>query len=146
MRGERPPEKADAIVLFKGATDRIALGYDLATEGYSNTLVISSSDRGRLNDYERSFNGGGPDIAYLVEKQGRTTYEDAHHAARIVRNSGIRSILLVTSWYHMPRAYLLMRLTLLGSEVAIQPQRAGRYRWEGKKTLRIVYRGTPFNI
>ncbi len=41
----------------------------------------------------------------LIEEKSRTTYENAVETKALMQQHGIRSILLVTSAFHMPRAY-----------------------------------------
>ncbi len=55
----------------------------------------------------------------ISEPYAATTYENAHYVSQIIREHGFDSVILVTSWYHMPRSYLLLRLHLLGSGAKI---------------------------
>ncbi len=54
---------------------------------------------------------GVPPGAILVEPRSRTTRENAEETERILRPRGARSVLLVTSAIHMPRAMAAFRAT-----------------------------------
>ncbi len=45
----------------------------------------------------------------IVEDHARNTYENAVDSSAIVRARGFRSVLIVTSAFHMPRAYSCFR-------------------------------------
>jgi uncharacterized SAM-binding protein YcdF (DUF218 family) len=52
---------------------------------------------------------GVPDSMIWFEDRSRSTYENAAFAARILREKGIRTVVLVTEAYHMYRAELCFR-------------------------------------
>jgi uncharacterized SAM-binding protein YcdF (DUF218 family) len=52
---------------------------------------------------------GVPPDAIWVEDRSHSTYENALFAARLLREKGIRRIVLVTEAYHMPRAVRCFR-------------------------------------
>lgn len=52
---------------------------------------------------------GVPESALLLENASRSTYENAQLSAEEIRRHGIKSILLVTSAVHMPRAMAVFR-------------------------------------
>ncbi|MGF1639876.1 MAG: YdcF family protein [Rhodospirillales bacterium] len=56
---------------------------------------------------------GVPAARILVEDRARNTFENAVYTGRIVRDRGWRAVVLVTDWFHMPRAlYVFRRLGL----------------------------------
>jgi uncharacterized SAM-binding protein YcdF (DUF218 family) len=119
---------ADAIVILGGATkstfpprpgvdlseqgDRVLYGAQLYREGKAPVVIASG---GRI-----SWRGGGPsesaDMAKILKTMGvpasailqdptsLNTYENAVNVKKIIKEQGIRRVLLVTSAMHMPRS------------------------------------------
>jgi uncharacterized SAM-binding protein YcdF (DUF218 family) len=110
--------KADLIVAFEGRDGRARAAYKLVEMGLAPNLIISPADGTRLDAFEDAFNPTRP-FARIVEENSRTTLENAVHTKELIRDHGFSSAILVTSWDHMPRAYLLLRAMLLGSGVRI---------------------------
>lgn len=52
---------------------------------------------------------GVPDGAILLEARSTTTSENLNFVLPILDRLGTRSIVLVTDWYHLPRARLVAR-------------------------------------
>jgi uncharacterized SAM-binding protein YcdF (DUF218 family) len=111
-------EESDVVVVFTGTQDRIKKGYELSNAGYATYLMISWANPVMLKDYDREY-GLEKGIEHLVEDKAHTTFENALFTARIIKDRGFKSAILVTSSYHMPRSYFLLRLMLLGSSVKI---------------------------
>lgn len=112
-------EKSDLIVVFAGVEERVKAGYDLARLGYAPYLVISPADTKKLKTYNEK-NGLSKDVKHLVEDKARTTVENAVYTSRIILARQFDSVILVTSFWHMPRSYFLLRSLLAGSNVRVQ--------------------------
>lgn len=112
-------EKTDIIVVFAGEPERIKAGYKLASSGYAHLLVISPADTKKLKTYDEK-NGLPKDVRHLVEDKARTTFENAVYTKKIISEQKFDSVILVTSLYHMPRSYFLLRMVLAGSNVRVQ--------------------------
>jgi uncharacterized SAM-binding protein YcdF (DUF218 family) len=125
--------KADAIVVLGGASqpafpprqmpevmeegDRILYGAKLYREGKAPKVILSG---GRID-----WQGGGtpeavdmanlmepmgvPKTAVILEPSSYNTYENAINVKAIMEAQGIRTILLVTSAMHMPRAIAIFK-------------------------------------
>jgi uncharacterized SAM-binding protein YcdF (DUF218 family) len=52
---------------------------------------------------------------YIIEEQADTTFANALHVAKLIKEHRLTSVLLVTSDYHMPRSFFLLKLTTLTS-------------------------------
>ena len=104
----------DAIVVFAGSNDRIRRGYRLAQSDVAPKLIVSPANRPLLGFYERCYGQPG-DAAYIIEDQADTTFMNACHTAKLIDDHGFESVLLVTSDYHMPRSYFLLKLMTLTS-------------------------------
>ncbi len=52
---------------------------------------------------------GVPERAILLEPRSRNTFENAVETSRLMRSKGLKSLVLVSDRYHLPRAALLFR-------------------------------------
>jgi uncharacterized SAM-binding protein YcdF (DUF218 family) len=114
-RVELPPPRADGIVALTGGANRVETALRLLAEGRAEWLLVSGI-------------GPGPDLASLAKRslvdaaplaarielgrQATSTRGNAAETAAWVRAKDIHSLIVVTAWYHMPRA-----LTELGRAV-----------------------------
>jgi hypothetical protein len=114
-----PEERFDLVAVFGGDPDRIDLGIQEARQGIGKALVVSDSGLDKMDQYFREFGQPGQ-AKVLLEPFARTTDENARLVGRIIRREGFKRVLLITSWYHQPRSYLLLRMALAGSEVEIK--------------------------
>lgn len=121
------PAHFDAIVVLTGGPDRVEAALRLLTNGTADQLLVSGA-------------GGKTDLADLAHLagmnasplEGQVTLGHAAHSTRgnaletvsWVREHGVRSLLVVTSWFHMPRALIELRRVM--PEVATYPYAIGR--------------------
>ena len=101
------PPHADGIVALTGGTDRVETALRLLAEGGARKLLVSGI-------------GGNAELATLARRAGLdpmpiaaqvtlgrdaiTTRGNADETAAWARRNGIRSLIVVTAAYHMPRA------------------------------------------
>lgn len=111
-----PGEKFDLIAVFGGDPARAQLAIQQCQVGRAGALVISDTSSSDLENYFHSYGFPGEAKVFL-EPYARTTDENARMVSKIIRAQGFKRVLLVTSWYHQPRSYLLLRMSLLGTEV-----------------------------
>jgi len=114
-------EKADAVVVFMGAAGRIREGYALARQELAPYLILSPANARRAAAFDRRWGDKGASFRHLIEDRAETTFQNALLTARLLREKGLKSCLLVTSPYHMPRSRLLLALALWGTDVKILP-------------------------
>ena len=123
MSGNGVLEKADLIVVFPGAhpgaQGRIKTGYQLAQKGYAPNLAISGAPRNCLEQYENKYKIPSH-VHRIINGPSITTFQDALCTKEIIEKYGFRSVILVTSSYHMPRSYLLLYSLLIGTGVKVQ--------------------------
>jgi hypothetical protein len=119
---EKPLEKADLLVAFQGSSDRANEVYKLIDGNYASNLVISPANNQQLKAYESKFSPS-QSFGRIVENKARTTFENAVYTQRIIESNNFKSVILVTSWYHMPRSYVLLKTMLIGSHIHIQPHK-----------------------
>lgn len=121
-REQRDPTPADGIVVLTGGADRINDALLLLERGKGRRLVISGVNihapmealKRRWPGRERLF-----ECCVDLDYQARNTYGNAVEARRWAQGQGFRSIILVTSSYHVPRAMLEFEYAMPG--VSIQP-------------------------
>jgi uncharacterized SAM-binding protein YcdF (DUF218 family) len=110
-----PSDSADAVVVLTGGRGRIAEGYNAWRAQAGRDLCILGAGKGAslaqilpvadaLSDEERS--------RILVEGWSTNTLENAFSARSVSEDRKYSSIILVTSDYHIPRAYYLFRKIL----------------------------------
>ena len=116
-----PPPRADGIVALTGGAGRVEEALRLLAEGRAQQLLISGV-------------GGSADFAALARLAGvdprlgrrvtlgraaASTRGNAEETADWVREKNIRSLIVVTAGYHMPRALAELQRTL--PEVVLYP-------------------------
>ena len=112
-------QKSNLIVILPAATDRIRKGYRLAELGYAPNLAIIGVPKEEIVKDKR-YHGFPSNVRRIATTESRSTFEDALNIRNIVHQYGFRSITLVTSAYHMPRAYFLTKIFLGGSKIDLQ--------------------------
>jgi uncharacterized SAM-binding protein YcdF (DUF218 family) len=111
-------QSTDAVVVFTGGAGRIQRGYELLKDGVSNLLIVSAATKAQLKTFDKAYQF--PEGAtHLVEDRAETTFQNALFVGNVIQEKGLKSATLVTSWYHMPRSYLLMRMVLLNSGIEV---------------------------
>ncbi len=107
-------EKPDAVMVFTGSSDRLVEGYNFYLKGLSKKLMITGYDYPQL--------AKEPSVRKLLRKvqkgkvyidlKARNTIENAQNGAQWALKNHVKSILLVTTEGHMPRAYFELRRLL----------------------------------
>jgi uncharacterized SAM-binding protein YcdF (DUF218 family)/glycosyltransferase involved in cell wall biosynthesis len=124
LRMSAAPMRADAVVVFAGGVgesgkagggteERVQHGIDVYKAGYGAHLIFSSGYVYSFPeaDVMRSLavQQGVPADAILLEQRSTNTHENVTFTGDILRQHGWRSVLLVSSPYHMRRALLAWR-------------------------------------
>ena len=109
---------ADVVVVFAGGFNRIETGYKIVNEGYADALIVSPATQGIIAEYNKRFNLRKTAIT-IIEDQAMSTFENALYTNKLIEAHDFRNIILVTSDYHMPRSYFIMRL-LTSPKIQIQ--------------------------
>lgn len=121
------------VPAFSDAVDRLIEAHRLVREGRARHLLVSGGNVRAVGPPEATFlaaqleRWGLPADRIVVEPRSRNTRENAVESARIVRERGWTSLVLVTSAAHMPRALGCFRA--LGLEPAPYPVDAHSTRW-----------------
>ena len=117
--GKAISECSELIVVFPGESQRIEEGFELARSGYAANIAIPGRSLNTLQSLALQ-HGLDDRVGFIPMGHSQTTFEDALLTRRVVKEHGFSSIMLVTSSYHLPRAYFLLRVLLTGCDVTIQ--------------------------
>jgi len=134
LRMSASPRPADAIVVFAGgvgetgkagggAQERLNEALALYRGGYAKSLVLSSGYVYSFKEAELmrdlAVAQGVPPDAIVLEERATNTYQNVTFVDAILREKRWRSILLVSSPYHMRRATMVWRK--VAPDIAVTP-------------------------
>ena len=109
------PQRADAVVVLSGVrTARLEKGLELVRAGVAPTLVISDGRARGWAEANRLCDGGADFRVVCFRPTPYSTHGEAADVARIARDRGWRSLVVVTSRYHVTRSRLLFGRCLDG--------------------------------
>jgi uncharacterized SAM-binding protein YcdF (DUF218 family) len=107
----KPSSNADGIVVLTGGSSRVSDAVELLAKGYGKRLLISGvHPTNGVSDISRSV----PDSQALLDccadldRSAVNTRSNAAETRRWAHERGFRSLIVVTSNYHMPRAIVEM--------------------------------------
>ena len=147
LRGseERPARNADGIVVLTGGSSRVVDAMELLAAGYGKRLLISGvHPTNDVHDISRTL----PDNHKLLnccvdlDRSAVNTRSNAAETRRWAIERGFRSLIVVTSNYHMPRA--IVELSHAMPDVKLIPFAVigDRWRdepwWTSGATLRLL--------
>ena len=115
-----PPKRCDLFAVFGGRPERVERGIHIAAGMDARAFVVSDSSPDTVEAYLRSYGAPGK-AKVLLEPDARHTSQNAWNVVRLAGQGGYRQVVLATSWYHLPRALLLMRMAARGSGLEILP-------------------------
>jgi len=136
------PQPADAIVVFAGGVgesgwpgqgyeERVQHAVDLYQQGYAPHIIFSSGYTFALKEVDimkaLAVSMGVPEDAILLENQASTTFQNVVLTHAMLKAHGWRTILLVSSPYHMRRAALVWRKQAPDVEVIDAPIPLSRF-------------------
>ena len=105
-----PLAKADGIVVLTGGEDRVATGIQLVTSGYGRRVLISGANpkTHAPADIQRRLGGNRAvfDCCVDLGHEALDTAGNAEEARHWAEARRYRSLIVVTSNYHMPRSLL----------------------------------------
>ena len=141
----KPASNADGIVVLTGGSSRIADAMDLLAQGYGKRLLISGVHRANgTADIVRSL----PESQALLnccvdlDRSAVNTRSNATETRRWVAERGFRSLIVVTSNYHMPRAMVELSYAMPEIDLIFYPVIGEKWRdepwWESGAAARLL--------
>ena len=111
LRGSetRPASHADGIVVLTGGSSRVSDAMELLADGYGQRLLISGvHPTSAASDISRSLSDNQSLLGCCVDldHSAVNTRSNAAETRRWARERGFKSLIVVTSNYHMPRAII----------------------------------------
>lgn len=120
-------DKADAIVVLAGGVgesgragqgyeERVKYAVELYKKNYAENLIFSSGYRYIFREpivmRALAISLGIPENAIILEEKASNTFENVNNVGKILADKGWNKIILVSSPYHMLRAYLVFHKNL----------------------------------
>jgi uncharacterized SAM-binding protein YcdF (DUF218 family) len=140
-----PARKADGIVVLTGGASRVSDAIELLAAGYGKRLLISgvhpssgAGDISRLLPEGKSYFRCCVDL----DRSAVNTRSNAAETRRWAHEKGFKSLIVVTSNYHMPRAFV--ELSHAMPEIELIPYAVVSEKWRdepwytGGPALRLV--------
>lgn len=143
---ERPTVRADGIVVLTGGSSRVADAIQLLADGYGRRLLISGVHwTNGSADISRAL----PDTSALVnccidlDRSAVNTRSNAAETRRWARDRGLRSLIIVTSNYHMPRALVELSHAMPAVTLVAYPVIGDKWRdepwWSSGAAARLLF-------
>jgi uncharacterized SAM-binding protein YcdF (DUF218 family) len=117
------PGFADAIVVLTGEGLRLETAAALLEHGYANRMLITGVYPSTTKEQLKTLAHGNERFSCCADLgfEATDTRGNAEEAARWVQAHGYRSLILVTSSYHMPRSLMEFSAALSGTRFIPYP-------------------------
>ena len=138
---------ADGIVALTGDEDRISEAVRLLAEGKAKRLLISGVNKSTRAPEIITLNTTTGKEARLfrccvdLDKRALNTEDNALETTAWVRQKGFRSLIVVTSSYHMPRTLIELRRSMPDVELLPYPVKSPRLEdqwWSDPRTAWVL--------
>src|ERR1700750_2373123 len=140
-----PSSKADGIVVLTGGSSRVSDAMELLAAGYGKRLLISGGPPTHdARDISRSLPDNQSLLSCCVDldRSAVNTRSNAAETRRWARERGFKSLIVVTSNYHMPRAIVELSHAMPGITLIPYAVVGDKWReepwWSNGGTLRLV--------
>jgi uncharacterized SAM-binding protein YcdF (DUF218 family) len=122
---ESPIPQADAILVLGGESQaRPITAARLYREGgASKVFIIGTGDH--ETNRRALLSGGVPENRITIERESKSTLENAEFAKPLLEAAGVRRVLLVTSSFHARRALATFQQRIPGIEFGVTTSRIG---------------------
>jgi uncharacterized SAM-binding protein YcdF (DUF218 family) len=140
---------ADGIVALTGDEDRIAEAMHLLARGKASRLLISGVYKRTGATQIISMNSPVRDEAWLfsccidLDKRSLNTEDNAFETTAWARKRGFRSLIVVTSTYHMPRTLIELKQSMPEACLVPYPVKSPRMEaewWNDPKTTWVLFK------
>ena len=134
------PRKADVIVVLGGEnTSRVEQATALYQDGYAPRILVAGKNEAEL--IGRSLVAAGvPEVAILYESASTSTFENAAFSIAMLELKNVKTVLLVTSWFHSRRAVSTFKFNAGTIEIVSIPTESAHVKdmLENKRLRRSV--------
>lgn len=144
QKPQNASQPTDAIIVLTGGALRVNKGLDLLSTGQGKKLFITGVN-GHVSLQEIMalwkrpiIEGKDNDCCIVLDHRARNTIQNAHETREWAQKEKIRTIRLVTSDYHMPRARLEFHATMPGITIIPHPVKAYADK-DGGNFLRLIF-------
>ena len=142
---QKPSHNADGIVVLTGGSSRVSDALELLSNGYGKRLLISGVHRANgVNDIGRSL----PDTQKLLtccvdlDRSAVNTRSNATETRRWATERNFKSLIVVTSNYHVPRARVELSHAMPNIDLIWYPVIGEKWRdepwWTSGAALRLL--------
>jgi len=122
---ESPISQADAILVLGGESQaRPVTAAKLYRERVASKVFIIGTGDHETNR-QALLSGGVPEDCITIEKQSKSTLENADFAKPLLEAAGVRRVLLVTSSFHARRALATFQQRIPGIAFGVTTSRIG---------------------
>ena len=141
-----PERKADGIVVLTGGSSRVSDAIELLASGYGRRLLISGVHwTNGTADISRSLPDSSPLLNCCIDldRSAVNTRSNASETRRWARDRGLRSLIIVTSNYHMPRALVELSHAMPDVTLVAYPVIGDKWRdepwWSSGAAARLLW-------
>jgi len=141
----KPDHKADGIVVLTGGSSRVSDAMELLAGGFGKRLLISGvHPTNAASDISRSLSDNQSLLSCCVDldRSAVNTRSNAAETRRWARGRGFKSLIVVTSNYHMPRAIVELSHAMPGVALIPFAVVGDKWRdepwWTSGATLRLL--------
>jgi uncharacterized SAM-binding protein YcdF (DUF218 family) len=141
----KPAGKADGIVVLTGGSSRVSDAMELLAGGYGKRLLISGvRPTNAASDISRSLSDNQSLLGCCVDldRSAVNTRSNAAETRRWAHERGFKSLIVVTSNYHMPRAIVELSHAMPDIELVPYSVVGDKWRdepwWSSGATVRLL--------
>ncbi len=145
MQPQNPSQPTDAIIVLTGGAQRVNKGLDLLSTGQAKKLFITGVNghvnlQEILNLWKRPIiQQDSDDCCIVLDHKARNTIQNAKETREWAQQEKIKTLRLVTSDYHMPRARLEFRERMPGIVILSWPVKAHEAKSEMPDFVRLAF-------
>lgn len=145
MQPQNPAQPTDAIIVLTGGAQRVNKGLDLLSTGQGKKLFITGvnghvSLQEIMNLWKRPIiEQDSNDCCIVLDHKAQNTIQNAQETRTWAQKEQIKTLRLVTSDYHMPRARLEFKHNIPGITILAWPVKAHTEKTEINELLRLSF-------
>lgn len=145
IQPQNPAQPTDAIIVLTGGAQRVNKGLDLLSTGQGKKLFITGVN-GHVSLQEIMglwrrpiIHKDDDDCCIVLDHEARNTIQNARETQIWAQKENIKTIRLVTSDYHMPRARLEFHQNMPGADILVWPVKAHNDQDEMADFIRLAF-------